>query len=189
MTIPSLPSPCELVEATRFFLAGCFQPSHAVHTLTETICNSIKVCNSGQGQPQIVLHKFGGSTLPCCDAHPGITTNHPVWTHFSKNNNINPVFYYNSALYFTKLQRDISQARGTKSDAPKISLKKALNFSRLPIICHERAIKGQNLRRIGLLFNQCMTRLFQALNELCVAMQHFFGIVRQTIRSTYGVYA
>ncbi|WP_254024254.1 hypothetical protein [Mesorhizobium ventifaucium] len=72
---------------------------------------------------------------------------------------------------------------------PKISLKKALDFPRLPIICHERATKGQNLRRIGLLFSQFMTRLFQALKELCVAMQHFFGIVRQTIRSTYGVYA
>ncbi|SIT55040.1 hypothetical protein BQ8794_200043 [Mesorhizobium prunaredense] len=80
------------------FLAGCFRPSHAVHTLTETICDSIKVCNSGQGQPQIILDKFGGSTLPCCDAHPGIMTNDPVWTHSSKSNNINQYFTI-TALY------------------------------------------------------------------------------------------
>ena len=87
---------------------------------------------------------------------PGITTNHPVWTHFSKGHNINQYFTLRALYIFTKYSRIILNG-GTKSDTPKISLKKALNFSRLPIICHERAIKGQNLRRIGLLFNQCMT--------------------------------
>ncbi|CCV03495.1 hypothetical protein MESS2_1070034 [Mesorhizobium metallidurans STM 2683] len=40
--------------------------------------------------------------------------------------------------------------------------------------CH----KGQILGRISLLFSQFMTRLFQAAGKLCVALQHFFGIVR-----------
>jgi hypothetical protein len=33
--------------------------------------------------------------------------------------------------------------RGIKSDSPKIGLKNALDFSKLPINCHECAIKAK----------------------------------------------
>ncbi|CAH2398353.1 hypothetical protein MES5069_20063 [Mesorhizobium escarrei] len=55
---------------------------------------------------------------------PGITTNHPVSTHLSKDHNINQYFTLKALYIFTRIQQDNSQPPGTRAIRPKSASKR-----------------------------------------------------------------